>query len=150
MRTEDDPYLNPVQKQLYDKLEEAGQIADRLNQVEGQVGTLTEKVERLMITLSAGGEADNIDADQQEQLKAMIDILSHRYEEKHGKGTRGRLINDLKDQHGFRFYNTVRRQDWPALVRDCAQRFRQMHPGGTPLPRVFQLALQSVEQAALF
>ena len=154
IRAEDDPYIANDRKQIYAKIEEASLLADqaanRLNRMEGQVADIQEKVERLMITISAGEEADNIDADQQEQLKAMIDILGHRYEEKHGKGTRGALINDLKDQHEFRFYNTVKKKNWTALVRDCVQRFRQMNSKGTALPRVFEIALRAVEQDNFF
>jgi hypothetical protein len=150
MRAEDDPYIDKDKKQFYDKIEEASQLANRVNLMEGEVKDLREKVGQLEIAISAGDSTDNINADQQEQLKAMIDYLSHRYEEKHGKGTRGQLINDLKSMHNFRFFNTVTKANWAPLVRDCVQRFRQMHPKGTPLPPVFQIAFRSIEQNSLF
>jgi hypothetical protein len=143
IRSEDDPYIDPERKKLYDMLETAGRFDDRLSTVEG-------KLEELMIAISAGEEGDNISADQQEQLRAMMDMLNNRYEQKHGKGTRGGLINDIKSTHNFRFYNGVTKKAWPGLVRDCVFRFRQLSPKGTPLPRVFQMALNSVEQNSLF
>ncbi|MHC1733380.1 MAG: phage antirepressor N-terminal domain-containing protein [Bacteroidales bacterium] len=150
IRAEDDRYLQPDRKALYEKLEEASQLGDRLNYVTQQLGQLSERVNRLAITISVGEESENITADQQEQLKAMVDVLAHRYEEKHGKGTRGAMINDLKAQHNFRFYNTVSKDAWAGLVRDCIQRFRFLNPRGTPLPRVFQIALDGIEQGSLF
>jgi hypothetical protein len=150
LRAEDDPYLNKRRKKLYDLLEEASKVDERLSTMEGKVDDLHSKVDQLSIAISAGDEGDNINADQQEQLKAMIDILSNRYEKKRGKGTRGALINDIKAQHNFRFYNSVPKKIWPTLVRDCVQRFRQLNPKGTALPRVFQIALNSIEQQSLF
>jgi hypothetical protein len=143
IRTEDDPYIDPDRKKLYDMLESASRFDDRLSKVEG-------KVEELLIAISTGEEGDYISADQQEQLRAMIDLISNRYEQKHGKGTRGTLISDIKQQHNFRFYNGVTKKAWPALVRDCVSRYRQLSPSGSPLPRVFQIALDSVEQKSLF
>jgi len=143
IRAEDDPYISGERKKLYDMLEAASTMDNRLTTVEG-------KVEELMIAISAGEEGDNISADQQEQLRAMMDMLSNRYEQKHGKGTRGALINDVKRTHNFRFYNGVTKKAWPGLVRDCVSRFRQLNPVGIPLPRVFQIALDSVGQKTLF
>ncbi len=143
IRAEDDPYINPDRKKLYEMLEAASNFDNRLSTLEG-------KVEGLIIAISAGEAGDIISADQQEQLRAMIDLISSRYEQKHGKGTRGTLINDLKQRHNFRFYNGVTKKAWPALVRDCAARFLQLSPAGAPLPRVFQMALDSIEQKSLF
>ncbi len=143
IRAEDDAYLEPQRKQLYDALENAGQWDRRLNAVE-------EQVKELIVAISAGEGGDAITADQQEQLRAMMDILSSRYETKYGKGTRGRLINDIKTQHNFRFYNSVMKKSWPALVHDLIFRLRQLSPKGAPLPPVYRLAQDSVDQAALF
>jgi hypothetical protein len=150
MRAEDDRYLDDTRRQLYEKLEEASQLGDRLAGVEGEVRGLQQQVNRLEIAISAGEAGDNINADQQEQLKAMIDILSRRYEEKHGKGTRGALINGLKERHNWRFFNSVPKRAWEPLVKECAHIFRQLHPTGTPLPRVFELALRTTTQDTLF
>ncbi len=143
IRAEDESYIDPDRKKLYEMLEAASRFDERLSNIEG-------KVEELIIAISAGEEGDNISADQQEQLRAMIDMIGNRYEQKHGKGTRGTLINDLKQRHNFRFYNGVTKKAWPALVRDCVARYRQLSPAGAPLPRVFQMALESVEQKPLF
>lgn len=143
IRAEDDPYMDMERKKLYDMLEAASHFDNRLATVEG-------KVEELMIAISAGEEGDTISADQQEQLRAMMDMLCNRYEQKHGKGTRGALINDVKRSHNFRFYNGVIKKDWPGLVRDLVFRFRHLNPAGTTLPRVFQMALNSAEQKSLF
>ena len=143
IRAEDDPYVNTDRKRLYDALETAGQLDTRLTSVE-------EQVKQLSIAISAGEAGDYITADQQEQLRAMMDILGNRYEIKHGKGTRGKLIEDIKEQHDFRFYNSVMKKTWPGIVRDLVFRFRQLNPKGTPLPPVFRIAQESVEQASLF
>jgi hypothetical protein len=150
IRAEDDPYIDKDRKKLYDLLEEASRFGDRLSHSEDNIRNLTDKVDRLIIAISAGEGGENIAADQQEQLKAMIDMLATRYEEKRGKGTRGEMINDLKTQHNFRFYNAVAKKEWPELVHDCVARFRALNPKGTALPRVFQLALDSIEQDKLF
>ena len=149
IREEDDPYLDENRKKLYSMLEEASKFNDRLASVEDDVAGLRGEVNRLSITISAGEGEGYINADQQEQLKAMMDLLGNRYEKKHGKGTRGGMINDIKNQHDFRFYNTVTVEQWPDLVRDCAQRCRQLSPKGATLPHVFQIALRSVEQKPL-
>jgi hypothetical protein len=150
IRVEDDPYIDEARRQVYAKIEEASQLSDRVSSIEGDVQDLKKQVGRLLISISAGEEGDNINADQQEQLKAMIDILSRRYEEKHGKGTRGALINGLKERHNWRFFNSVPKSAWEALVKDCVYLFRQLNPKGTPLPRVFELAQQSISQSSLF
>jgi hypothetical protein len=150
IRAEDDPYIDETRRQVYEKIEEASRLSDRVNSIEGAVEDLKKQVGRLLITVSAGEEGDNINADQQEQLKAMIDILSRRYEEKHGKGTRGALINGLKERHDWRFFNSVPKRSWEPLVKECMFIFRQLHPKGTPLPRVFELAQQSITQSSLF
>lgn len=143
IREEDNPYIDPERKKLYDALETAGQLDNRLTNVE-------KKLEELSVAVSAGSGGENISADQQEQLKAMIDMICNRYEEKHGKGTRGPLIQAIKEQHNFRFFNTVSRQSWPGLVKDLVFRYQQLTPRGATLPRVFQIALESVQQSSLF
>jgi hypothetical protein len=150
IRAEDDPYIDETRRQIYEKIEEASQLGDRVTHIEGSVEDLKKQVGRLMITISAGEAGDHISADQQEQLKAMIDILARRYEEKHGKGTRGALINGLKERHNWRFFNSVPKGSWASLVQDCIHIFRQLNPKGTPLPRVFELAQQSISQNSLF
>ena len=150
IRDEDDPYIDEARRNIFVKIEEAGQLSDRLASVEGEVENLKNWVSRLSITISAGEAGDSINADQQEQLKAMIDILARQYEQKHGKGTRGELIGELKKRHNFRFYNSVPKGEWDALVRDCIHLFRQLYPKGSSLPRVFELALNSVAQDKLF
>lgn len=150
IRAEDDRYLDETRRQMYEKIEEASKLGDRIAGVEGEVNNLKQQVDRLMITISAGEAGDNISADQQEQLKAMVDILSRRYEEKHGKGTRGELISGLKERHNWRFFNSVPKRAWEPVVKDCVHLFRQLHPAGTPLPRVFELAMQSTAQDKLF
>ena len=150
MRVEDDRYLDETRRQMYEKIEEASRLGERIAGVEGEVRDIQQQVERLRIAISAGEAGDNINADQQEQLKAMVDILARRYEEKHGKGTRGALINGLKERHNWRFFNSVPKRAWEPLVKDCVHLFRQLHPAGTPLPRVFELALQSSAQNSLF
>lgn len=143
IRAEDEAYLEPDRKKLYDALEKAGELDTRVSAVEDQL-------KELIIAISAGEAGENIAADQQEQLRAMMDILSSRYETKYGKGTRGRMINDIKLQHNFRFYNGVMKKSWPEVVHDLVFRFRQLTPKGTPLPPVYKIALDSVDQAALF
>jgi hypothetical protein len=150
IRAEDDPYIDATRRQMYKMVEEASRLGERVSGVEGAVDDLKKQVDRLMISISAGEAGDNINADQQEQLKAMVDILSRRYEEKHGKGTRGMLINGLKERHNWRFFNSVPKRAWEPLVKECVYIFRQLHPKGTPLPRVFELAQQSIGQNALF
>ena len=150
IRAEDDPYIDETRRQMYEKIEEASRLGDRLVHVENDMEDLKQQVGRLMIRISAGEAGDNISADQQEQLKAMIDILARRYEDKHGKGTRGALINGLKERHNWRFFNSVPKGSWTPLVQECIYLFRQMHPKGTPLPRVFELAQQSIAQDRLF
>lgn len=150
IRAEDDPYIDETRRQIYEKIEEASRLGDRVTSVEGDVADLKKQVGRLAISISAGEAGDNINADQQEQLKAMIDILARRYEDKHGKGTRGGLINGLKERHNWRFFNSVPKSAWGPLVQDCVHLFHQLNPKGTPLPRVFELALQSVSQNSLF
>ncbi len=150
IRAEDEPYLDETRRQMYAKLEEAARLGDRLAGVEGVVQSLKQQVDRLSIAISAGEAGENINADQQEQLKAMVDILARRYEEKHGKGTRGTLISGLKERHDWRFFNSVPKRAWEPLVKDCVQIFRSLHPKGTPLPRVFELAMQSFSQDKLF
>lgn len=150
MRAEDEPYLDETRRQLYARLEEAAKLGDRLVGVEGDVQEIKKQVDRLAIAISAGEAGDNINADQQEQLKAMVDILSRKYEEKHGKGTRGALINGLKERHNWRFFNSVPKKAWEPLVKDCVAIFRNLHPKGTPLPRVFEIAMQSFSQDKLF
>ncbi len=150
IRAEDDPYIDETRRQVYEKIEEASRLGDRMKSIEGDMQDLKKQVDRLMVTISAGEAGDNINADQQEQLKAMVDILSRRYEEKHGKGTRGALINELKERHNWRFFNSVPKGSWGPLVQDCVHLFHQMNPQGTQLPRVFELALQSISQNRLF
>jgi len=149
LRAEDAPYIDEKRSKFYEMLEGASRFDDRLSSVEGEISDLRGRVNQLSITISAGEGKDNIDADKQEQLKAMIDILGNRYEQKHGKGTRGEMIKDLKAQHNFRYYNSVSNKSWPALVRDCVYRFNQMNPKKGPLPQVFRIALQSIEQGKL-
>lgn len=143
IREEDEPYLSEERKRLYKALEQASSLDARLTNVEKQM-------QEFSVAISAGEGGEFITADQQEQMRAMIDLLSAKYEAKHGKGTRGAMIGDIKARHNFHFFNTVRKENWPALVRDLANRFRLLTPPGTPLPRVFQIALNSVDQGALF
>lgn len=143
IREEHDRYLDPDRKALYDALEAAARLDRRLTDVE-------KRLDELTLAISAGAGGEYIGADQQEQLKAMIDMIANRYEEKHGKGTRGPLIQAIKEQHNFRFFNTVSRSAWPGLVKDLCGRYQQLTPRGASLPRVFQLALNSVQQSALF
>lgn len=150
IRAEDDPYIDETRRQVYEKIEEASRLSDRMTSMESDVADLKQQVGRLMVTISAGEAGENINADQQEQLKAMIDILARRYEEKYGKGTRGTLINGLKERHNWRFFNSVPNKSWGPLVKECVHIFHQLHPKGTPLPRVFELAMQSVSQNSLF
>ena len=150
IRDEDDPYIDPNQKLVFDALEEANQLAERVSTIETNYLDLNAKVDRLMITVSVGEAKEKISADQQEQLRAMMDILGNRYEQKRGKGTRGALISPLKDQFNFRYYNTVHAEVWPSLVQELVQIFRSLNPAGTPLPRVFEIALQSTNQKTLF
>jgi hypothetical protein len=150
IRDEDDRYIDDAHRQVYEKIEEAGQLSERLAAIEGEFDDLKQKVERLSISISAGEEGDSINADQQEQLKAMIDILGHQYEQKHGKGTRGELIAGLKARHNFRFYNSVPKSSWKGLVRECITIYRQLYPKGTELPRVFEMAEESISQDRLF
>jgi hypothetical protein len=150
MRAEEEPYLTPELRAWYRRLEEAANLGERVAGIASEVEGLKKQVDRLSIVVSAGEAGDDINADQQEQLKAMVDILSRRYEDKHGKGTRGALINGLKERHNWRFFNAVPKSAWPGLVQECVHMFRQMHPPGTPLPRVFELAQQSLHQNRLF
>ncbi len=91
-----------------------------------------------------------LQAEKLRGFKPRQSVTANRYEEKHGKGTRGPLIQAIKEQHNFRFFNTVSRESWPGLVKDLVFRFRQLAPRGTTLPRVFQIALDSVQQSWLF
>lgn len=150
IRAEDDRYLDAGRKEWYDRLEAVSRLDQRLTSAEQSLHDLSDQVDRLSIAISAGEGGENITADQQEMLRAMMDLLSARYEAKHGKGTRGALIRDIKDRHNFRFYNTVSKKSWPGLVRDCVARFHSLNPAGTPLPRVFQIALNTFTQDALF
>lgn len=92
--------MAPKRKRLYDAFETASQFDNRLTDVE-------KKLEEISVSVSAGSGGENISADQQEQFKAMIDMISNRYEKRHGKGTRGTLIQAIKEQHNFCFFNTV-------------------------------------------
>ena len=150
MRAEDDRYLSDEKRAFYQQIEEAYHLTNRLDTLDENVGELRAQVDKLRIAVLSAEEGETIDKDQQEMLRAMIDILARQYQEKHGQGTYYEIEKGLKERYNWRYYKSVPNKVWAPMVRECAAIFRQLFPKGTKLPRVFDLALQSTDQAKLF
>jgi len=150
MLAEDEKYLDDKSRQFYDLVQSARETKERIDQLEDAVGSLRGQVESISMTVNSYEEGEHIEKEQQERLRAMIDLLSRKYQEKHGQGTYDTVLQELKKRFDFRYYKAVKKETYPDLVRECVNIFRSLHPKGTPLPQVFKLALTDIEQSRLF
>jgi hypothetical protein len=150
MRAEEDAYLSDTARSFYKELEEASQLPGKVNALEQEYEQLRGKVEGLIIRLDEIEGDDKIGVDQQQWLRAMIDILARRYQEKHGQGTYAEVEERLKQEYDFRYYRSVKKNTWPALVRDCIQTHYLLFGRATRLPPVFEKALKDISQDSLF
>jgi len=150
MRAEEDAYLSDTARSFYQGLEEASQLPGKVNALEKEYQKLRGQVEGLVVRLDEIEGDDKIGVDQQQWLRAMFDILGRRYQEKHGQGTYAEVEERMKRQYDFRFYRSVKKSVWPALVRDCIQTHYMLFGRATRLPPVFEKALKDISQDSLF
>jgi hypothetical protein len=155
MQAEEETYLSEADRLFYARLAEASQLPGKINdiheeveEVHGEVKNLRDQVLRLSVRMRELEGEDTIDAAQQQMLKSMMGVLCARYMEKHGPDTYDVIAKELTTQYNFRHYRASKK-DWPALVQDCIQRHRTLFGRSTPLPRVFQHALEDISQDRL-